>query len=348
MHDKLLNQYKCPRCGYDLLGISTQSTVSTEGTCAECGLDFLWEDLRNHRRLPKWYVEAEDTWLGGVLHSFSTIWRIVPPLMPWSKISLEACAGGIRWRAMAGWVMALMAAAHLSAGLVVGSEAASRAYNVVQVSGATFYPGMPGGTPTQSLLKGDDSPAVEAGIVLMCGVIDPVAWFKPLGGRAHRWMNMVRTPSGGFAVWGSNHPPPWRYTSRGMLFVWGLLIASMLAPLVFIVLPVTRRRAKVLPSHLIRVWLLSLHIPLVAFMLLMAGWAADLGLLFASMKTLSVLLMFASFLAFAYWWMAACQAYLRLSAALAVAISVLLISFLGAIVGTLLINESWLSGLFFS
>jgi hypothetical protein len=133
-----------------------------------------------------------------------------------------------------------------------------------------------------------------------------------------------------------------------MLFVWGLLIASMLAPLVFIVLPVTRRRAKVLPSHLIRVWLLSLHIPLVAFMLLMAAWAADLGLLFASMKTLSGLFMFASLLAFAYWWMAACQAYLRLSAAMAVAISVLLISFLGAIVGTLLINESWLSRLFFS
>ena len=50
----------CPRCGYDQRGVIDrwQDTCPMEGTCSECGLDFLWRDVLNpHFATPEWCVE---------------------------------------------------------------------------------------------------------------------------------------------------------------------------------------------------------------------------------------------------------------------------------------------------
>ena len=327
----------CPRCGYDLTGLDSEGE---RGTCAECGLSFSWEDLRERLHLPEWYVEKKDSIFGGVRRTASTLWWMLPPRLPWKKLPLEAFAGGFRWRAMIGWLAVLAVIAHLSAGIVVGSEAARKAYEVVGATGTTIAP-----TPTRyqrwSLVVGDRSPTLEASLAFVYGVVDPVGWFEPLGGRAHAWMTTETAPSGVINMWGPRHPAPWAKNRNGMPVVWITLMASMLAPIVFIVLPVTRRKAKVLPSHIIRLGLLSLFIPALMFVLVMVGWGVELWRASGQNQVGAYVLMLGGVPALCWWWWSGCKQYLRLTSHGVVATSVLAIAFLSGFVVFVGIDPGW-------
>ena len=53
---------ECPRCGYDLRGIteSWRNACPVDGRCAECGLEFAWRDVfAGDAMAPSWCVEYE-------------------------------------------------------------------------------------------------------------------------------------------------------------------------------------------------------------------------------------------------------------------------------------------------
>jgi hypothetical protein len=244
---------------------------------------------------------------------------------------------------MLGWVVALAVVAHLSAGLVVGTEAARKAYEVVGATGNTIAPTR-GRYQRWSLVVGDRSPTVEASLAFVCGVVDPVGWFETLGGRAHAWMATEKDPSGVIHMWGPRYPAPWatnRSGINGMPVMWITLMASMLAPMVFIVLPVTLRKAKVLPSHIVRLLLLSLVIPALMFVLVMVGWGVELWRASGQNQVGAYVLMLGGVPALCWWWWSGCKQYLRLTSHGVVATSVLVIVFLGGFVVLVGLDPDW-------
>jgi len=61
----LLNKARCPRCGYDQRGVaeSWADACPLMGTCSECGLEFEWAELLSPKiRPPRWCVEYGRWW----------------------------------------------------------------------------------------------------------------------------------------------------------------------------------------------------------------------------------------------------------------------------------------------
>jgi len=108
----------CPKCGYDQSGeIATWSTqCPTQGTCNECGLQFDWLNIFNPHltRLP-WYTEhARSPWQL-LRRTPSTLLRLVLPSIFWKPIKPTII---INIRTLVLWYLFLALTSHLAVSAV--------------------------------------------------------------------------------------------------------------------------------------------------------------------------------------------------------------------------------------
>lgn len=248
----------CPRCQYDQSGTIAAWPATTHpdadgaacplhSRCPECGLDFAWADVLNAARhdLPRFY-EHSPRWWGGRAIATTLAWSILPWRF-WSRVAMHHRIVRRRWGL---WLLLLFVAP-----LVLTSALTTimmlRTYLNKQPIVATM---------AAELRSSLDLDLVAA---LMR------AWNLPVGAQAyHGWAARppVTTPFLRFRAEPSAISP--------------LLIAHSFVAAVFIVLPVTRRLAKLRWHHLARAWVFGLasQVPLVALRLIeTVAWLFDGG-----------------------------------------------------------------------
>lgn len=297
MHDTATaKRTSCPRCGYDLRGVVASWTASCplEGTCAECGLTFRWDDLfTGHHSPPPWNVEAEGRSLWRTAPS--TLVRSFVPRHFWRGLRLEHQP---RWRRITRYLLLFLPL------LYVGFAVGHGVRMATEVS--IFWPG----EAWESFWKAAIFPWSADAFVPQ--TVNVRAWWTP------------KSPQDLLTHWLLSHP------TRGLwLFTLTFLV---MAPLVFIVLPIARRRAKVRTAHLIRIALYGLPL-LVPGLLIMMCSAAPMGTSrrrlsaeLLSWSTLYWLVLIVTWLLVLAWWITACRRYLRMEWSVAVGTSVVVIA----------------------
>lgn len=327
----------CPRCGYNFEGIVSTRTSSSpvDGQCSECGFTFKWNDLFEGLLLPRWFVESGKGVLGGFLRFPSTLVFLFIPWVFWKKVRIEACPKPIHVRSYIGWVLGLLLLAYLSFGTALGAIAATKSMQAADARGESFWLTW---TPADQKYwaKKTKQPAIlDAGKVFVAGVIDPFGVFNRIGGVPREWLNRQyrsllpryrpRTP---FWWQGSTGVNPARISQVGIGLI-NLGVFALVLPLVFLVLPMTRKQAKVGFGHILRLFLLSLLGLLTAWVLSCFAWANELlGFLPWSVQSVYGYSILISLILLIVWWGWGCGSYLRLSRWPMVLISISLISLL--------------------
>ena len=328
----------CPRCGYDLAGevVRWSGACPIEGCCSECGLIFLWGDLFCKRMLPNWFIESSSGVLGGVRRFPGTFLRMIAPMVLWKRVRIEECPSPMRFRAYLGWVIGILLVAYLGAGLVCGSRAAFNAYDMVDRSSSQLIWNSKRqkyvDTPTK------ESPIRVAGETFVFGLVDPFGVSKRVGGVAWELERVEADYQWGrdqtYPFWWLSLGPDQYYRgmrpnapSRGLIFMW---VVTVVIPSVFLVLPVTRKRAKVRAAHILRLFLLSLMAPFATWMIYCFAMGSEMQLyLGGDWYALGVLIPIILLLVFWRW---GCRDFLRLSSSTAVFFSIAAIGLLAGAV----------------
>ena len=363
----LLNQGRqinqcCPRCGYGLVGTirGWQNVCPLESQCPECGLTISWGDLFNGKVLPRWYLEASGGFFRGFLRSPGTFFGIMPVRNTWKRLSLESLAWVFNVRAFLGWMLFLFLVIYFSLGLAVGGSAASDAFDpgfdrkfknpgskfsVVARPLKTRKAGLPEYQQWKKALAMQPI-SYEARTAGILGLLDPFMLVQDAGPRAWFWIKEGEK-YGPLDFWRVKKPDPRTYLAGNIrlqsadgLYLLGSM--AVLTPLTFLVLPASRKRAKVRFRHILRLALLGLAIPVVYWLLMVLDFAirqntdlqtSDLGGLF-----LPFLMVLA---AFGLFWASACRNYLRFSEWrwVPVSLSILMVGFLGGVISMSMIHR---------
>jgi hypothetical protein len=122
----------CPRCGYDLTGVTAawEDSCPLEGVCSECGLGFTWVEVwRPELFPPSWSFEHGEhvsaaRWIKTAARGFF-------PVLFWGRLRLS---NPMRRRTLCLYVVLSLVIGHLLAGLV----AAASLVIFVGVNGVTF------------------------------------------------------------------------------------------------------------------------------------------------------------------------------------------------------------------
>lgn len=223
----------CPRCAYDLRGEVDRwaDECPLGGTCPECGLTFAWSDVLNPERchVPG-FVEHSRGRRGTFVAAWRTWWWACLPWRFWSRVTLEAPLRPWRWIV---WLATIFLTARLAAvGVYTGAAAIEYTSQFTR-------------TTDLVVLLGDG--AME------------------LFFRGVAYVRSYRTIRGpGLLGTGYDLAWEWRQFPRHVLWV-PLLVA--LPPLVLLLLPETRRRAKVRAGHVLRAAVYSLTWVVAVFLL---------------------------------------------------------------------------------
>ena len=246
----------------------------------------------------------------------------------------------MRTRPYLGSVIGILLVMYLATGLICGSRAAINAYEATESFSMDMYWNrfkeeyVSRKTPTPE-------PKRNATRAFLCGLADPFHITTMVGGRAWAWMEVLTgnwRPYPDQPFWWVSLGPTgysqfFNFTgmrpngpSRGLIFIWVVTVAM---PLVFLILPVTRKRAKVRGGHILRLFLLSLMVPFASWLLYCVAWGSELGLYLGRYSTVvyafGVIIPFVLLLIFWKW---GCRDFLRLSLWPAVYFSIVLIGFL--------------------
>lgn len=99
---------RCPRCGYDQRGaVATWSdSCPLEGTCTECGLVFDWSEvLQPHKHRPEWCVEYAEKLATAPKVAIRTYLLSFRPWRFWKALTM---ATAICWRRQALYILLLL------------------------------------------------------------------------------------------------------------------------------------------------------------------------------------------------------------------------------------------------
>ncbi|MCH2161240.1 MAG: hypothetical protein MK085_05135 [Phycisphaerales bacterium] len=309
----------CPRCGYHFKGILATWTTScpVDGQCSECGLSFRWWEIFVGDHVPKWYVEFSRGFWSGLRRTPGTFWRVILGSEPSGRLRLEMFKERMRFRPFLGWFVLLFLVAYLGAGLAVGIEGAINHLETIKA-----------GMPYKNI-------ALQ---IFLGGLVDPFAILPEVGGKAMEYSLFQHISMMGigsinymgqdiFWVERSGRLLPMPVSIQLVL----LAMSTVVTPLVFMVLPYTRREAKVRLGHLARLAFLSVAILVLFWLLLVLFWVLEAGFLFLPPVDTGILRGFLFpivMLRFVTWWSAACKRFLRFSSWQMVAASVLSIGLL--------------------
>lgn len=284
-----------------------------EGTCAECGLPMRWaEVVAPDKFVPRWSVEYETGSIGILRGAARCVLRSFRPWRFWKSMKLS---DPVRGKRLVVYVLLLVMLPAVLAWLEQGVAAVAVRYRM--------------GTNPQ--VRAIAYSYTEA-------VFD--AMLRP----------MQRTSTGIVFLWGGQsfaYPTVngWSLQAGFPLAEWGAalgfaVVVALILPATFVLLPISRRRAKVRWPHVWRVAAYSLVIPSLAACLLVGVvpacialrsqpggllMSAQLGLVVMPIPVLTV------------WWAMAIRRYLRLRHALLTAILLTVIAALVVPTATLLI-----------
>ncbi len=341
---------RCPRCGYDLRGAvaAWAESCPLQGQCAECGLAFSWAHLLCPATFePQWCVEfaPRRRFLRAAGATFGRSFR---PWRFWSAIKMSM---PVRRRRLVGYALLLLLLPIAAGYVVVQAGAAVRVRHLTHASLeagklavqlearlqqlAASNPAAAAWVVQQQLaqLQARSSYSIdhsypEAVIEALCLPWSDVSWgTMTMGGVVvpyHAPLDLYETLrlSGGPAV-RSRDQETVTATAVGLaLWLWALL------PVSFVLLPVSRLRARVRREHLLRVMVYGLFVPMAAIS------AAIILVVFAiatgsqgPVRLAHMVLRYGIVLMLVVWWAAAVGRYLRMphSAGVAVLLSVLVV-----------------------
>jgi hypothetical protein len=228
----------CPRCGYDQRGaiVDWSAACPLTGVCVECGLAYRWSDIfgTSVHEPPRWSVEGRAAWLV----PWTTLTTLVVAFtMPrfWSAFRMHH---RLRPRRLAAFAVLLLALFYLPLTLAHGTTAwqawgrARPQPSIPRIQYAAFAMALP---LSERVWSGPRVQPVAMGRGTLRG---PVRWRLPtsrelMGGRLHRALDTLP-------------------------IVVGAVTCTAVMPLVFVALPISRRRAKVRWSHIWRIGVYSL------------------------------------------------------------------------------------------
>lgn len=228
----------CPRCNYDLSGSINAWTDSCPlaGTCSECGLPFHWHDIFNADRLIiPGFVEHARGLLRTLVWAWVTwAWTLWPAIF-WRKVRIEHRPR--MWHCML-WLAILILPVHA---IVATARTIAVCRDYLDWTASQRRPAVArgGGGPIPAF-----HPAIRS--FPCANALSP--WGEPL----------VRLDSGSWWAIG-RHAVPWTvpasvdlYVTKWPRFIPALAAVSVTVPVVLLVLPVTRRRAKVCAPLVLR------------------------------------------------------------------------------------------------
>lgn len=301
---------RCPRCGYDQRGVvaAWNDSCPLHGTCSECGLIFNWAEVLVPQKFePLWCVEFSKP--SRVL--WAAIRTLIRSFWPWKFWRDLQMSYAIRWRRLALYMLLLLGT---SLWLYVLAQTAIAVYVRHDIE-RTISQRFTSYTINHSYFD---------------AIVEAVA--TPLAGRSSGW---IQHPQGSFpyiapielqehlqrSLWG-----PGRRTNIDARMVFAtimLLVVGMLMllafPVTLILLPVSRKRAKVRWAHIIRVTTYSIFIPpLTVIACLVVAFAC----IAAGTRSLSAMIAFGAVIPIfnLLWWWAALKNYLKIPHSFAVAI----------------------------
>ena len=343
----------CPRCGYDLSGARATWTESCplEGTCPECGLAYVWaEIILPDKFAPRWCVEFVQPRQRVPRASVMTFKRSLVPTRFWTALRMSQ---PLRPRRLMAHVLLLLApllimyalsqslmavsaravvAQHLARDHADAQQELARLQALVESADYQRYVQYGGNrrmTIGQQIatLQVDVTTPPAISFTYLEAVFEALT--RPLG---HRSTGTVVTRS---RVTG--YPAPrevWAIVAAelglrsrfsieqamaGLALLGAVTLVLAALPLAFVLLPVSRRRAKVRWAHIVRVATYSLHVPAGALYVLallqltsLVTPVSDGLVLWATGPAPLVLLVI--------WWATAIGRYLRIPHGIAVAL----------------------------
>ena len=345
---------RCPRCGYDLRGAMElwYESCPIFGVCSECGLSFEWADLLSTKRVrPRWNVEFPLRMIDFLVNVPRTL---ICSFMPWKFFSSLRMHHEFRPLRIVGYLLVLFCLPYVIFVARLGYDAwtnygyiqkdpgvtmnVSRAHVVAQ---AVFMPlsSQPPGTLTRAatnrqlqwmLSRGRALPATIGGVrAYSLPLESPVELFE----RRYRFLSnltfwevcpelMLFRKSG----------TEWRIHWKLLLgFLLLAAVFSGLCPLGFVLLPESRRAAKVHREHLVRITLYGLTFLAVIMAWIMISLAFgreyDLNYSVLNMRVQIVCLIVLP-LVHLVWWSVATDKYLKMPHAWGVGASVVIIAYL--------------------
>lgn len=212
-------EVRCPRCGYDQTGVMSawRESCPVQGRCSECGLDFLWCDAVVPPRC-EGLVEHAKTfrqWVWWGARTFARTWR---PKRFWNWLRMEYRPRV--WKSVV-WFVCAMAALDVAVAVIMLTRRAVSS----RKSGSLSFVGAFGEEFSRSMRW------------------DAWLWWLPKGFVEPAWDNsrlvevLMRLEAGRYQWW-----------------LLPALVMLHVGPLMLVVLPWTRARAKVELRHVVR-WL---------------------------------------------------------------------------------------------
>ncbi|MCH7849755.1 MAG: hypothetical protein IIB53_15515 [Planctomycetes bacterium] len=342
----LAGRARCPRCGYDLRGaIGTWTDqCPLHGTCTECGLQFAWAEVLHPEKFePRWCIEFAPGMRRGVLlrASLATFIRSFWPFGFWRALKMSM---PIRWRRLVMYI-AILCLPLLASYVTIQSAAALRvrsniaqiltttrqeiAQSIIRLQQSYVPPDAPWQRQSvlaeiqrlQAIMAAGDSinhspldAVIEAvltpfskrsrGIITLQGAVIPYPGPRRLHSRALQEDVFSVNPLTG-------RPRIDLTIAWFGLGVWMWL----LLPLSFVLLPVSRRRAKVRWGHIARVSAYGFFIPVTAIvgsmLCISIGYALD-PLIYLMLRCAHVLSRYFMPALIIIWWATSIRHYLRM------------------------------------
>jgi hypothetical protein len=314
----------CPRCGYDVRASMTTWADSCLilGTCSECGLAFDWARvLRPTKFEPKWCVEFADRGLPLPLAFLKTFLRSMWPWGFWRRFRLEyPVRRGRLAMYVAAWLIVMPPSFYVlvqSTAAIVGwvnkADQFDRNGGGYLAAGGTYSYTMPSLTDAvlEAVLHPSRSTSVHA--------ITINSWSTNLGARTYTqpyvppaWLHEYPSTLGDWDYAFRPIPPRIRKAAPTVLFDLGLVLGM---PLAFTLLPISLRRARVQPLHLVRIAAYSVFIPLVPPLVITLGWFAGLyedAVCPPSVWLADAWFRYAMIPVFLLWWWAGIRRYVKI------------------------------------
>ena len=348
----------CPRCGYDITPqmVASESRGEARGTCSECGLDIAWSEVRATGNDPRWFVESR-TVPGRprrrLARAAATLAMCARPFRFWSRVSMTVptdrrgivaflvfialvahlCLAARNIHTLAtqgrGWVLVTTPR---GPGWVMKGSANPLDYiatTLVPLSNVSF---------TDVGVKidkftGEPPSALERSARIAVAILEDPGFWPPA------WFRSAANPD---IPW---HQTPIRMSNQVILddrALGRLACASVVplsAPLAIMLLPISMRRARVRPRHLVRcvIYSVAMLIPLGAlFFLTQNGFGTAAGIRASEMLEVHKLMLCAMPLTLVWNW-AFVRGYLRLEHPIAVATSNTVLAVLLSLLATFLV-----------
>lgn len=322
----LVTEAACPRCGYDLRGTmeTWRNSCPLTGICSECGLAFQWVELLNPQfQSPHWHIEYVSRWKFVPLAVLATAACSLVPWFFWSKLRISH---EIKWRRLAVYMLAL----------------AMIAWLMFATSNAIIM--------GRSWVQADQHPQMTK-LSRSLGEVVLHAFFLPWSNKPILTYTYNYISQGVPKSMKSSYAAPlWlRFVMRwneAILFYLTCFIVAL--PMTFVLLPISRRRARVRWRHIVRVFAYSLLFPALVCMgtIINAFWAYMSARGYTSRLPLVHVelthdLCLMAFVMLALWWWVAIRRYLRMEEAWKIGLSVIVTSFMLATVAIYFVDEEF-------